>query len=90
MNCPDASIGVSGVTLRTNRNFVARPALNRRPLTVRRWIDAYLKTGIEGLKRAYSPGRPSFRGSHLKPCLENISNCLPVTMAGEKIFVLRK
>ena len=45
-------------------------ALNRRPLTVRNWIDAYLKNGIEGLKRAYPPGRPSFRRSHLKPRLE--------------------
>jgi hypothetical protein len=29
-------------------------ALNRRPLTVRRWIDAYLKNGIEGLARLFS------------------------------------
>lgn len=45
-------------------------ALNRRPLTIKTWIDAYLKSGIEGLDRTYSPGRPSFRISHLKPRLE--------------------
>lgn len=52
-------------------------ALNRRPLTVRNWIDAYLKNGIEGLKRAYSPGRPSFRRSHLKPRLEKYLELSP-------------
>lgn len=45
-------------------------ALNRRPLTVRSWIDAYLKNGAEGLKRAYSLGRPSIRTTQLKPFLE--------------------
>jgi len=45
-------------------------ALNRRPLTISSWIDGYQKSGIEGLKRAYSPGRPSFRGLQLKPRLD--------------------
>lgn len=44
-------------------------ALNRRPLTVRTWINAFEENGISGLKRAYSPGRPSYRRKELQPRL---------------------
>lgn len=44
-------------------------ALNRRPLTVRTWIDAFERKGVKGLSRAFSPGRPSVRELRLRPRL---------------------
>lgn len=45
--------------------------LNRTIQSVCSWLNAYQKTGIKGLNRSFSPGRPSIRQQQLLPRLED-------------------
>jgi len=41
--------------------------LKRSSQSIRSWLHAYNKHGIEGLNRNFSPGRPNFRKEVLIP-----------------------
>ena len=43
--------------------------LHRTPLTIRRWIHAYLSGGVAALHRISPPGRPSIRETLFKPII---------------------
>jgi len=44
--------------------------LLRTEQTVRSWLASYMKEGVAGLSRTYSPGRPSLRATKFTPRME--------------------
>jgi transposase len=52
--------------------------LKRNPHTVRDWLSRYKKSGIKGLNRNYSPGRPDEKRSKIKVHLTEIISNSPV------------
>ena len=58
-------------------DHIAR-ALKRNPHTVRDWLRRYIKSGIKGLNRNYSPGRPGEKRSKIKAHLSEIISNSPV------------
>lgn len=52
--------------------------LKRNPHTVRDWLKRYNASGIKGLSRKYSPGRPAEKRTILKAHIENILSSSPV------------
>jgi len=53
-------------------------ALKRNPHTVRDWLKRYNTSGIKGLGRKYSPGRPDEKRSKIKEHICKILNSSPV------------
>jgi transposase len=53
-------------------------ALKRNPHTVRDWLKRYNATGIKGLSRKYSPGRPDEKRAKLKVHIREILDDSPV------------
>lgn len=53
-------------------------ALKRNPHTVRDWLKRYNKSGIKGLSRKYSPGRPDKKRKRIKKHLRKILDSSPV------------
>lgn len=53
-------------------------ALKRNPHTVRDWLRRYKKSGIKGLSRNYSPGRPDEKRSKIKEHITAIISSSPV------------
>lgn len=51
--------------------------LNRNPHTVRMWLKRYIRSGIPGLDRRYSPGRPSRKRDLGKQKLPAVIACSP-------------
>jgi transposase len=52
--------------------------LKRHPHTVRMWLKRYIKYGIKGLDRLYSPGRPSILREKTKESIVEILGKSPV------------
>lgn len=52
--------------------------LKRNPHTIRDWIKRYKTSGIKGLSRNYSPGRPDEKRSKVKAHIAEIINRSPV------------
>ena len=52
--------------------------LKRNPHTVRDWLKRYIASGITGLKRKYSPGRPDDKRAKLKEHVHKILGDSPV------------
>jgi len=52
--------------------------LKRNPHTVRDWLKRYNASGIQGLNRKYSPGRPDNKRAILKVHIKNILSGSPV------------
>ncbi|MDL1969068.1 MAG: hypothetical protein LWW97_11165 [Deltaproteobacteria bacterium] len=50
----------------------------RNPHTVRDWLKRYNASGIKGLGRKYSPGRPDEKRSKIKEHIRKILNSSPV------------
>lgn len=46
--------------------------LKRHHHTIRDWLKRYMASGIDGLEREYSSGRPSFRKAKIEPFVENL------------------
>ena len=53
-------------------------SLKRNPHTVRDWLKRYNASGMQGLNRKYSPGRPDEKRSKIKEHIRNILNSSPV------------
>lgn len=47
-------------------------ALKRNPHTVRDWLKRYSKSGLHGLKRNHSPGRPDNKRSRIKEHIQKV------------------
>ncbi|MBA3006212.1 MAG: IS630 family transposase [Desulfocapsa sp.] len=60
-----------------NVNHIAG-TLKRNPHTIRDWIKRYKNSGIKGLSRNYSPGRPDEKRSKIKAHIAEIINRSPV------------
>lgn len=52
--------------------------LKRNPHTVRDWLKRYNATGLKGLSRKYSPGRPDEKRSKLKAHIQEVVGDSPV------------
>jgi transposase len=52
--------------------------LKRNPHTIRDWLKRYNHSGIKGLNRKYSPGRPDKKRAVLKSHIQNILSDSPV------------
>ena len=52
--------------------------LKRNPHTVRDWLRRYIKSGIKGLSRNYSPGRPDEKRSKIKEHIAAVIASSPV------------
>jgi len=52
--------------------------LKRNPHTVRDWLKRYNATGLKGLSRKYSPGRPDKKRSKLKAHIQEVVGDSPV------------
>ena len=52
-------------------------ALHRQCLTIRTWIAKFMKDGVKGLARNYSPGRPSVRTTEFRPKVEKYLSTSP-------------
>ena len=52
--------------------------LKRNPHTVRLWLKRYIETGIEGLQRRYSPGRPRTKRKKIAPKIQELLKSSPL------------
>ena len=60
------------------------PLVNTNAQTVRRHLKAYILNSIDGLRRTFSPGRPSKRNKHLIPFLKKILKENPAVYGYQK------
>jgi len=52
--------------------------LKRNPHTVRLWLKRYIESGIEGLQRHYSPGRPRTKRDKIAPIIQELLKSSPL------------
>ena len=52
--------------------------LKRNPHTIRLWLKRYIESGIEGLQRRYSPGRPRTKRDKIAPIIQELLKLSPL------------
>jgi len=52
--------------------------LKRNPHTVRLWLKRYIESGIEGLQRRYSQGRPRDKRNKIAPIIQELLKLSPL------------
>ena len=61
--------------------------LKRNPHTVRDWLKRYNDSGLKGLNRKYSPGRPDEKRAQLKEHIQEVLGDCPVEHGSRSCLV---